>query len=82
MRKLREESDLRFRIGPMKAIAALRQLAVLACLAGPLLAVSACSADAESCQNLYGGSYVPTDDGGNVYCENPANGDRYLLREK
>lgn len=45
-------------------------------------AVASCSdADQESCNNLSGsGKYVPVEENGNVYCENPWNGDRFLLR--
>ena len=43
--------------------------------------LTACSSqDQESCNNLYGGGYVPTKENGNIYCENHLNGVRYLLR--
>lgn len=60
-----------------------RKMLVVAALFLLLGVVTGCSdPDQESCNNLYGGGYLPKTEHGQVYCENPWNGNRYLLRDE
>lgn len=42
--------------------------------------LSGCNGDQEACDDIAGnGKYTPVKEDGNTYCENPWNGDRFLL---
>jgi hypothetical protein len=63
-------------------VTARQKLLAVASLLLALGIVSGCSEDPDqsACNDLYGGGYLPKTEDGRVYCENPWNGNRYLLR--